>query len=114
MAEAVIDVVNTPAVLSGIKQREQLFREGWKPSTPSTTFSGSARQGPAAGAVLNDDFKGRSRRLPAASIDQGLMALVAGTNVVRVLPSPGDPGSRHQGRAGTVRESGRSGGQRLI
>ena len=38
-------------------------------------------------AVLNDDFKGRSRDFLLASIDQGLMALVAGTNVVRFAPS---------------------------
>ncbi|MGY2498147.1 hypothetical protein ACW4UO_27105, partial [Klebsiella pneumoniae] len=39
------------------------------------------------GAVLNDDYKGRSRDFLLASIDQGLMALVAGTNVVRFAPS---------------------------
>ena len=44
-------------------------------------------QGLLLGAVLNDDFKGRSRDFLLASIDQGLMALVAGTNVVRFAPS---------------------------
>ena len=80
-------MVNTPEVLSGIKQREQLFREGLEPSTPSTTASAKcAARALLLGAVLNDDFKGRSRDFLLASIDQGLMALVAGTNVVRFAP----------------------------
>ena len=64
--------------------------------------------------MLNDDFKGRSRDFLLASIDQGLMALVAGTNVVRFAPLPGDPGSGTSRKGWPVRESGRSGGQRLI
>jgi len=37
--------------------------------------------------VLNDKFKGRSREFFLASADQGLMALVAGPDVVRFAPS---------------------------
>lgn len=88
VAEAVIDVVNTPAVLSGIKQREQLFREGLEAiNAKYHCFSEVRGKGLLLGAVLNDDFKGRSRDFLLASIDQGLMALVAGTNVVRFAPS---------------------------
>ena len=88
VAEAVIDVVNTPAVLSGIKQREQLFRDGLDAiNAKYHCFSEVRGKGLLLGAVLNDDFKGRSRDFLLASIDQGLMALVAGTNVVRFAPS---------------------------
>lgn len=88
VAEAVLDVVNTPQVLSGIKQREQLFRDGLAAiNAKYHCFSEVRGQGLLLGAVLNDDFKGRSRDFLLASIDQGLMALVAGTNVVRFAPS---------------------------
>lgn len=88
VAEAVIDVVNTPEVLSGIKQREQLFRAGLDAiNAKYHCFSEVRGKGLLLGAVLNDDYKGRSRDFLLASIDQGLMALVAGTNVVRFAPS---------------------------
>lgn len=88
VAEAVLDVVNTPAVLSGIKQREQLFRQGLEAiNAKYHCFSEVRGQGLLLGAVLNDDFKGRSRDFLLAAVDQGLLALVAGTNVVRFTPS---------------------------
>lgn len=88
VAEAVIDVVNTPEVLTGVKQREQLIREGLEAiNARYHCFSEVRGQGLLLGAVLNEDYKGRSRDFLLASIDQGLMALVAGTNVVRFTPS---------------------------
>ena len=88
VAEAVLDVVNTPEVLNGIKQREQLFRQGLETiNAKYHCFSEVRGQGLLLGAVLNDDFKGRSRDFLLASVDQGLLALVAGTNVVRFTPS---------------------------
>ncbi|WP_290437844.1 aspartate aminotransferase family protein [Aeromonas caviae] len=88
VAEAVLDVVNTPEVLSGIKQREQLFRQGLEAiNAKYHCFSEVRGQGLLLGAVLNDDYKGRSRDFLLASVDQGLLALVAGTNVVRFTPS---------------------------
>ncbi|MFR9720958.1 aspartate aminotransferase family protein [Aeromonas diversa] len=88
VAEAVLDVVNTPEVLDGVKRREQLFREGLEAiNAKYQCFSEVRGQGLLLGAVLNEDYKGRSRDFLLASIDQGLMALVAGTNVVRFTPS---------------------------
>ncbi|ENY73131.1 aspartate aminotransferase family protein [Aeromonas diversa] len=88
VAEAVLDVVNTPEVLDGVKRREQLFREGLEAiNAKYHCFSEVRGQGLLLGAVLNEDYKGRSRDFLLASIDQGLMALVAGTNVVRFTPS---------------------------
>ncbi|MHA6999898.1 aspartate aminotransferase family protein [Aeromonas schubertii] len=88
VAEAVIDVVNTPEVLNGVKQREQLIREGLEAiNARYHCFSEVRGQGLLLGAVLNEDYKGRSRDFLLASIDHGLMALVAGTNVVRFTPS---------------------------
>ncbi len=39
------------------------------------------------GAVVNDKFKGRAREFLVASMEQGLMSLVAGADVVRFTPS---------------------------
>ena len=58
VAEAVLDVVNTPEVLNGIKQREQLFRQGLEAiNAKYHCFSEARGQGLLLGAVLNDDFK---------------------------------------------------------
>ena len=88
VAEAVLAVVNTPEVLTGVKHKEQLFRQGLdKINAKYRVFSQVRGQGLLLGAVLNDDFKGRSRDFLQASAAQGLMALVAGPDVIRFAPS---------------------------
>jgi acetylornithine/N-succinyldiaminopimelate aminotransferase len=39
------------------------------------------------GGVLNEKYQGRSRDFLLAAIDNGLMVLVAGANVLRFAPS---------------------------
>ena len=59
-----------------------------KPSTPSTTALAEVRgKGLLLGAVLNEKYKGRARDFLNASIENGLMSLVAGADVVRFTPS---------------------------
>ncbi|ATC97102.1 aspartate aminotransferase family protein [Pseudoalteromonas tunicata] len=88
VAEAAFDVVNTPDVLNGVKEREQLFREGLTAINEKyNVFSEVRGEGLLLGAVLNADFAGRSRDFLLASADHGLMSLVAGTDVVRFAPS---------------------------
>ena len=88
VAEAAFDVVNTPEVLNGVKEREQLFREGLTAINEKyNVFSEVRGEGLLLGAVLNADFAGRSRDFLLASADHGLMSLVAGTDVVRFAPS---------------------------
>ncbi|PJG58515.1 aspartate aminotransferase family protein [Aeromonas cavernicola] len=88
VAEAVLDVINTPEVLAGVKQREQLFRDGLAAiNAKYHCFAEIRGQGLLLGAALNDDYQGRSRDFSLAAIEQGLMVLVAGTNVVRFAPS---------------------------
>ena len=50
-------------------------------------FSEIRGAGLLIGAVLNSDYAGKARDIMLAAADQGLMALVAGTNVVRFAPS---------------------------
>ncbi|MDO2950002.1 aspartate aminotransferase family protein [Aeromonas simiae] len=88
VAEAVLDIINTPQVLAGVKQREQLIRQGLEAiNAKYHCFSEVRGKGLLLGAVLNEDFKGRSRDFLLASIDQGLLVLVAGASVVRFAPS---------------------------
>ena len=88
VAEAVIDTINTPDVMQQVLDNEQLFRaELERINAKYQVFSEVRGQGMLLGAVLNDTYKGRSREFFLAAADHGLMALVAGTDVVRFAPS---------------------------
>ncbi|HEA17969.1 MAG: aspartate aminotransferase family protein [Pseudoalteromonas prydzensis] len=88
VAEAAFDTVNTADVLAGVKQREQLFRDGLNAiNAQYDVFSEVRGKGLLLGAVLNSKFAGRARDFLVASTKHGLMSLVAGTNVVRFTPS---------------------------
>ena len=88
IGNAVMDVVNTKAVLDGVKHREQLFRDGLMAiNAKYNVFSEVRGKGLLLGAVLNEKYEGRSRDFLVASVDEGLMSLIAGANVVRFAPS---------------------------
>lgn len=88
VSNAVFDVVNTPEVLQGVKCREQLLRDGLeKINAKYQVFSEVRGKGLLLGAVLNEQYQGRSREFLLASVDNGLMTLMAGANVVRFTPS---------------------------
>ena len=88
VAERVLDIVNTPEVLNGVKHKEQLFRQGLEAINQKYhCFSEVRGQGLLLGCALNEKFAGRSRDFLVAAVDQHLMCLVAGANVVRFAPS---------------------------
>lgn len=88
VAEAAFDTVNTPDVLNGVKQREQLFRDGLNAINEKyNVFSEVRGKGLLIGAVLNEQFAGRARDFLVASANNGLMNLVAGMDVIRFTPS---------------------------
>ncbi|MBL4912754.1 aspartate aminotransferase family protein [Shewanella schlegeliana] len=88
VGNAVLDVVNTPEVLNGVKQREQLLRDGLtKINDKYDVFSGIRGQGLLIGAVMNEKYQGRAKEFLVAGISEGVMSLVAGANVVRFTPS---------------------------
>ncbi|MGL4476510.1 MAG: aspartate aminotransferase family protein [Shewanella sp.] len=88
VANAVLGQVCQPQVLDGVRQREQLFRAGLAAINEKYhVFSTVRGQGLLLGAVLNEQYAGRSRDFLLASIDQGLMSLIAGPNVLRFAPS---------------------------
>ncbi|MBU1311000.1 MAG: aspartate aminotransferase family protein [Gammaproteobacteria bacterium] len=88
VAEAVLDTVNTADMMRQVLENEQLFRdELQRINAKYQVFSEVRGQGMLLGAVLNDKFKGRSRDFFLAAAEHGLMALVAGADVVRFAPS---------------------------
>jgi acetylornithine/N-succinyldiaminopimelate aminotransferase len=88
VGNAVMNVVNTKEVLDGVKHREQLFRDGLAAiNAKYNVFSEVRGKGLLIGAVLNEQYGGRSREFLLASVAEGLMSLMAGANVVRFAPS---------------------------
>jgi acetylornithine/N-succinyldiaminopimelate aminotransferase len=88
VAERVLDIVNTPAVLDGVKRKEQLFRQGLEAINQQYhCFSEVRGQGLLLGCALNEKFAGRSREFLVAAAEEKLMCLIAGANVVRFAPS---------------------------
>ncbi len=88
VAEAALDVVNTPEVLNGVVERENLFRELLgEINEKYNVFSEVRGKGLLLGAALNQDYAGRSRDFLVAATNEKLMCLVAGANVVRFAPS---------------------------
>uniref|UniRef100_UPI00404753D8 aspartate aminotransferase family protein n=1 Tax=Rheinheimera sp. TaxID=1869214 RepID=UPI00404753D8 len=88
VALAAVNTVNTPAVLDGVNAKAELFKAGLHAINEKYhVFSEVRGAGLLIGAVLNSDYAGKARDFMLAAADQGLMALVAGTSVVRFAPS---------------------------
>lgn len=88
VAEAVMDVVNTDTVLSGVKKREQMFKDALQAiNDKHDVFAEVRGQGLLLGAALNEKYKGKARDFLVAAAEEGLMVLVAGMDVVRFTPS---------------------------
>ncbi|EIO4106086.1 TPA: aspartate aminotransferase family protein [Vibrio vulnificus] len=88
VAEAVVTEVSKPETLQGVKEREQLFREGLaKLNEKYQIFAEIRGKGLLLGAALNEQWQGRARDVLVAAGKEGLLVLVAGANVVRFTPS---------------------------
>lgn len=88
VAEAAFDTVNDPAVLNGVKSKEQLFRQGLEAiNSRYNVFKEVRGKGLLIGAVLNDQYQGRAKEFLVAAMKEGLMSLVAGASIVRFAPS---------------------------
>ena len=88
VAEAAFDTVNTPEVLNGVIAKEAIFRAGFDAiNAKYNVFSEVRGKGLLLGAVLNEQYQGRARDFMVAAAAEGLMALVAGANIVRFAPS---------------------------
>jgi len=88
VGNAVMDVVNTPEVLAGVKTRHQLFRSRLeKIGEQYGVFSEVRGMGLLIGGVLSEAWKGRAKDIFNAAEQQDLMILQAGPDVIRFAPS---------------------------
>ncbi|MHA0850619.1 bifunctional acetylornithine/succinyldiaminopimelate transaminase [Serratia nematodiphila] len=88
VAEAALDVINTPEVLSGIEQRHALYVQALQDiGDKYGIFTAIRGMGLLIGAELTPHYHGRARDFLTAAAARGLMILNAGPNVIRFAPS---------------------------
>ncbi|PCI71058.1 MAG: aspartate aminotransferase family protein [Gammaproteobacteria bacterium] len=88
VAEAAFDTVNTPELLAGVKEKSKLFMKRLNAiNEKHSIFSEIRGKGLLIGAVLNEQYKGKAKELLLTAMDEGVMVLIAGANVVRFAPS---------------------------
>ncbi len=88
VAEATFDVVNTPEVLDGVKAKAKIYVDGLNAINEKyKVFTEIRGKGLLIGAVLSEEYQGRAKDFLNAAMDEGLMTLVAGANIVRFAPS---------------------------
>lgn len=88
VGEAVLDIVNTPELLSGVKARHQAFRTRLEALGQQYGLFDQVRGlGLLLGCVLNDAWKGKAKQVLDAAAAEGVMVLQAGPDVVRFAPS---------------------------
>ncbi|QSP95022.1 aspartate aminotransferase family protein [Marinobacter salinisoli] len=88
VGQKVIDTVIQPDILKGVVARSDRLRKGMMAiGERYGVFSEVRGAGMLLGCVLTDEWKGRAKDFLNAGLDEGVMVLVAGTNVVRLAPS---------------------------
>jgi acetylornithine/N-succinyldiaminopimelate aminotransferase len=88
VAEAAFDTVNTAEVLDGVKAKAKLYVAGLNAiNVKYHMFSEIRGKGLLIGAVLTEAYQGRAKELLNAALEEGLMTLIAGANIMRFAPS---------------------------
>jgi succinylornithine transaminase family protein len=88
VGEAVIDLVNDPALLEGVRQRGQLVRDGLATLAKRYgMFEAPRGGGLLLGAPMSAPWKGKAKEVVNAGLRQGVWCLIAGPDVLRIAPS---------------------------
>ncbi len=88
VAVAVLDIVNTPAVLQGVKAKSEQFRQRLQAIGEKTGWFGEVRGlGLLLGCVLGEAWKGKAKAVLDAAAAEGVLVLQASPDVVRFAPS---------------------------
>ncbi|MCE0827243.1 aspartate aminotransferase family protein [Buttiauxella sp. A2-C2_NF] len=88
VAGRVMEIINTPEVLNGVKQRHAWFVERLNNiNQKHQLFSEVRGLGLLIGCVLQPQYNGKAKLILQAAANEGLMMLIAGANVVRFAPS---------------------------
>lgn len=94
VAGKVLSMINTPEVLSGVEKRHQWFIDGLKRINDQyQVFSEVRGTGLLLGAVMSERYKDQAKQLNTLAAEEGLIALIAGPNVLRFAPSLIIPGA---------------------
>ncbi|GGX77425.1 aspartate aminotransferase family protein [Vogesella alkaliphila] len=88
VADKVLELINTPAVLGGVQQRHELIKAGLaRINAKYGIFKEVRGMGLLMGAELQGEFVNKAKDIVNAAAKHGLLVLVAGTNVLRIVPS---------------------------
>jgi acetylornithine/N-succinyldiaminopimelate aminotransferase len=88
VALAAVEHIDTAEVLGGVKQRHDLFREHLEAiNRQHGVFKEIRGMGLLIGAEMSDEYQGRAKEILPLAIEEGVMALIAGPNVLRMAPS---------------------------
>ncbi|MFS3555784.1 aspartate aminotransferase family protein [Citrobacter braakii] len=88
VAGKLLEIVNTPEVLNGVKQRHDWFVERINAINERFgLFSEIRGLGLLIGCVLNAEFAGKAKLFSQEAAVAGVMVLIAGANVVRFAPA---------------------------
>ncbi|MBP8542714.1 MULTISPECIES: aspartate aminotransferase family protein [unclassified Citrobacter] len=88
VAGKLLEIVNTPEVLNGVKQRHDWFVERISAINERfELFSEIRGLGLLIGCVLNAEYAGKAKLISQEAAVAGVMVLIAGANVVRFAPA---------------------------
>ncbi|EHG7889570.1 aspartate aminotransferase family protein [Citrobacter sp. Cb008] len=88
VAGKLLEIVNTPEMLNGVKQRHDWFVERINAINERFgLFSEIRGLGLLIGCVLNAEFAGKAKLISQEAAVAGVMVLIAGANVVRFAPA---------------------------
>ena len=88
VAQRVVDTVSQPDILKGVVARSDKLRKGMMDiGERYGIFSEVRGAGLLLGCVMTEQWQGRAKEFLAAGIDEGVMVLIAGPNVIRLAPS---------------------------
>lgn len=88
VALAVVNEIAKPEVLAGVTAKAQRYQDGMaKLNEKYNLFTEVRGLGLLIGAELKPEFHGRAKDFVGAALEEGLMMLVAGPNVLRFAPS---------------------------
>lgn len=88
VAQKVVDTVSQPDILKGVKARSDRLRKGMMDiGERYGIFSEVRGAGLLLGCVLAEEWQGKAKDFLNAGLDEGVMVLIAGANVIRLAPS---------------------------
>ena len=88
VAGKLLEIVNTPDMLNGVKQRHDWFVARINAINERFgLFSEIRGLGLLIGCVLNAEFAGKAKLISQEAANAGVMVLIAGANVVRFAPA---------------------------